>query len=586
MHPQLIVLGLALGLAPAPPGGPAAADGAYAVLRSAPPAPRAGCRVARAQGGELRAPLYSPDTATCPVARVASEEIALDELAAALATSHGAKGSKAGRGETTKGMDFAPTLERLIDVRLLVLEAKEMGLQELPDNRQAMEAFRASTLRTMLQTQASAATRPDPAEVDRLFKAAVKEWKLRSVMFEKEEDAAAFRKAVGKGGSFDALAKAAVADKKAQGGEPGFLPPRQLVPELAQAAGALKQGQLSPPVKLATGWVVLKLEGVRYPENATALEQARAQSLGERQHQAVRRFHEALVKKYATVDKKLLEQLDFEVGGEAGFQALAKDERVLVQIRGEPPITVAALAGEMSKKYFHGIAEPIKEHRLNPFKKDAFDLVVGARLFAREARERKLEESVGFKRRVEEYDRVLAFNTFLERVVLPGVKVSEDEVQARYEQRKALFSTPQLYRLDGLGFVGAKPAQAALDKLQGGTDLEWLRANGEGQLKPQDQKLRLEGALLSATTMPASLAKALTGARPGDYRLYATDDGAQHYVLRVADQVPPGVKPYADAREQLAREVQAEKVATAVKDYADRLRQVQAIDVLITRIVG
>ena len=63
----------------------------------------------------------------------------------------------------------------------------EMGLTEQPDFRQAMDAFRASTLRTTLQLQAAAGAKPDPAQVDALFKAAVKQWKVRSVMFDKED---------------------------------------------------------------------------------------------------------------------------------------------------------------------------------------------------------------------------------------------------------------------------------------------------------------------------------------------------------------------------------------------------------------
>jgi hypothetical protein len=247
---------------------------------------------------------------------------------------------------------------------------------------------------------------------------------------------------------------------------------------------------------------------------------------------------------------------------------------------------VADLTKEVASNFFHGIADPIKEHRVNKAKADTFDLVLGARLFAREARERQLDRRPEFRRRVEEFDRVLAFNTFLERVVVPEVKVTEADVQARYEARKGQLTTPQMYRLEGLGFASAAAAQAALDKLKTGTDLEWLRANGEGQLPPDAQQLAFQGALLSVNGLPPSLVKALTGARNGELRRYATDDGTQHYVLRVADQVAPGAQPYGDVREKLAREVEAEGLAAAVREYAGKLRKVQRIDVLIARIAG
>jgi hypothetical protein len=292
------------------------------------------------------------------------------------------------------------------------------------------------------------------------------------------------------------------------------------------------------------------------------------------------------VKRYATVDEKLLQGLDFEAAGEAGFQALAKDGRALAQIRGEKPITVGDLTIEVSKKFFHGIADPIKEKRVNKFKIDTFESMLGARLFAIEAKERKLDQAPEYRRKVAEYDRVLAFNTFIEKVIVPGVKVTEADAKALYERRKAQFTFPQMYRLDGLGFASAKTTESVLEKLKGGTDLEWLRANAEGQLPAEEQQFQLQGAPVSANTMPPSLVKVMTGAQRGDYRLYATDDGKQHYVIRVLEQVPPSAKPYADVREELAREVEGEKIVAGVKDYAAKLRSIQKVDVIITRIGG
>jgi hypothetical protein len=359
-----------------------------------------------------------------------------------------------------------------------------------------------------------------------------------------------------------------------------------MLPELARAANALKNGQVSPPVQVTGGWVVLKLEGVRYPEDKKARALARDQSLAEQQQKAVRKFHESLVKKYARVDEKLLRTIDFEANGEAGFQALAKDARVLAEIRGEKPITVGELTTEVSKKFFHGIADPIKEQRVNKFKIDTFEKMLGSRLFAIEASERKLDQRPVFQRRVAEYERVVAFSTFIERAIVPGIKVTEGEVQALYEKRKAQFTFPQMYRLDGIAFGSAKAAQGVFEKLKGGTDLEWLRANAEGQLKAEEQALGFAGSPVSVNTMPQSLVKALPGSQAGEYRLYASDDGKQHYVVRVVEQIPPTVKPYIDVRETLAREVEGDKISAAVRDYAAKLRAVQKVDVMITRIAG
>ena len=585
--PACLILATALPARAADPKKPASAPMSTAVILKSSPSPaRAGCKVAKEADGSFRAPLFSRESAECPIAVVASDEIHLVELADALGQAHMGEGSGARRGARPKGMDFRPPLDRLVDVRLIVNEAREMGLTELPEVRQALEAQKASTLRTMLQTQAAAGARPVAADVDRMVKASVKQWKIQSVLFEKEADAKAFRESVGKGGSFDKKARAVVAEGKAKGGEPGWVSRQQMLPELAHAANALQAGQVSQPIKIEKGFVVLKLDGVRYPKDEKVRAQAAAQSLAEQQFKAVRRFHESLVKKYAVVDEKLLASLDLEAGGEAGFTALTKDVRPLAQIQGEKPITVGELATEVSMKFFHGMADPIREKRVNKQKIDTFERMLGSRLFAIEARARKLDQSPEYRRQIAEFERAQAFDVFIQKVVVPDVKVSENEARALYEKRKASFSTPQMYRFEGLAFADGKAAQAAMEKLQAGTDLEFLRANGLGQVPPDKLQVPLDGALISVSGMPPSLARALTGARPGDYRLYATDDGAQHYVVRIRESVAPAVRPYEDVREQLGRELEGEKIVAAVRDYAGKLRKVQKVEILITGIAG
>ncbi|BDG09220.1 hypothetical protein AMPC_23330 [Anaeromyxobacter paludicola] len=582
--------GLLLGALPlfaAASPGTGKAPGAAAILQTAPSG-AADCQVTPGEGGELRAPLFSPKTAGCPIARVAGEDdpVLLGELADALGQAHMAGKSGARHGARPKDMDYKPTLDRLVDVRLLALEAKTMGLIDQPDARSALEAFKATTLRGMLQGQVTAKVKPDPAEVDKSFKAAVKQWKIRSVMFKQEAEAKRFREDLAKGKGFPELARAAVAAKKAEGGEPGYVSGKKLLPELAHATARLKQGEVSEPVKTTGGWVVLRIEGERYPKDAKALAEARAASLSSQQFKAIRRFYQELVKKYATVDEPLLKQLDFEARGEAGFQALAKDPRPLALIRGERPLTIADLTDDLSKKFFHGLDGPIKEHRVNPLKVDTFETLLGARLFAREAAERKLDQTAVFRAKVRQYERVLALNVFVEKVIVPGVKVTENEAKARYEKQKGELTVPAMYRLDGLGFKDRRTAEGAVQKLKGGTDLNWMRASADGQLDAEKQQLRFDGKVVSANGLPAGLAKVLSGAKNGEYRLFSSADGAEHYAVRVVEQVPPSVQPYADAREKLARELESEKIAAGLRDYAARLRKVQKVDVLITRIAG
>lgn len=556
---------------------------AYAFLKaSAGAAPS--CRTTPVDGQVVRASLFSPESERCPVAIVGDEPLALRDLAAVVEVGHLTRPSRAARGEAPE-MDLKPALERLITARLLIQEAREMGLDSTPDVRKAVEDFKASRLRSMLQDVAARGLKPDAAEVERLYRDAVREWKIKSVLLEKEADAKAFEAALEGGQGFDALAKKFVAEKKAKGGgKAEFVPPKRMLPEVRAVVEKAKPGVPTGLVRIPKGWIVLCVDGMRYPANdPAARRQAREISLARLRHEAVRRFYVALVEKYAKVDEALLKSLDFEAGGEKGFAALLEDKRPVATIAGEKPITVGDLGREISMKFFHGLESPIQQRRVNREKDAAFEKLLGTRLFAKEAALRKLEQRPELLLAVEEYERSVAFDVFVQKVLAPEVKVSEQEGLDYYEAHEADFTAPRMVRLDGIAFPTVADAQAALDKVKGGTDFSWLRSTAPGQIAPQKRSLELEGRTLSATGLPPELGKALTGATAGTYRLFAARED-EVWVIRVVEETPPATRPYAEVREEILKKLVADRLMAVMRDYADKLRKVRRVDVLVTRV--
>jgi parvulin-like peptidyl-prolyl isomerase len=553
------------------------------VLLKAAAADPSTCRATPMDDQLVRVALFSREAEECPVAVVGDETIPLRELAAALELGHLSRSPRRASPASRPEMDFTPALDRLIAARLLAQEAREV-LGDVPELRAQIDEFRASRLRAMLQRIAARGVKPDAVEVERLYRDAVREWKISSVLLDKEEDAKSFVGALRAGGRFEALARKSVAEKKGRGdGKAQFVSRRHMLPEILAAVQGAKRGDPVGPVRLSSGWVVLRLDGTRYPKDEAARAEARARSAARLEREAIRRFYLSLVKKHAVVDEALLKQLDFEVNGEKGFLELAKDERPLATIGGDKPLTVADLTREIATNFFHGIAGPIGQHRVNPHKQEAFERLLGSRLFAREAAVRKLVTRPELLRQVEERERALLFGAFVEKVIAPDVKVMEDEVLGAYERDKARYTAPEMYKLDGFAFADAREAQAALEKLKAGTDFAWLRSNAAGQVPPERRSLQLDGRTVSVTTLPRDLASALAGARSGEYRLYAANQ-AEVYVIRVVEHVPPTTQPYAEAREAIARKLFDEKLARAVGEYADKLRKAQRVDVLIARV--
>ena len=128
----------------------------------------------------------------------------------------------------------------------------------------------------------------DPAELERVYKDMVREWKVRSVLIYQEANAKAFQASLKAGKRFEALAKQAVADKKGEWTDKAeFLPRAKMLPQILAALSGVKPGQVSPSAKVDEGWAIMEVQDVRYPEDPAARAQAEKVVLSEAQKKAL-----------------------------------------------------------------------------------------------------------------------------------------------------------------------------------------------------------------------------------------------------------------------------------------------------------
>ncbi len=543
---------------------PAASDGAqmYAYLVT--------------DGKQSKYSLFAPEAAPTPIAKVDDEVVRLEELSDALFDAHRDRRDGAARDH-----DFKPVLDRILDMKLMAAEAREMGLDELPAVKQAIEAEQESQLIQRVRGGATREVKPDPKVEERFYQDAVREWKLRSLLFAKGEDAKAFTTQLKAKKDFAEIGKKAVAEKKATGTtEATFVGPGAMLPQVLTAVARLKVGSYDV-VKVNDGWAVVQVVGVRYPENAQARAQAKAKALEAARQKAAIRLYEELAARYAKTDKKLLKRVDFEAK-KPGFAALRKDKRVLARIAGEEPLTVGDLAAGLEQKFFHGMDDPIKQHRANPAKEEVFHTLLRRRLVLQEARRHKLADRADFKRYMDRFTEATLFSAYLERVVMPSVKVSEQEGEKYYAEHKADFTVPAMYRLDSIVFEKAKDAESAFQKLRAGTDFKWMRANATGQVKEDKRVAQLDGTVVSANALPPALKAQLAGAKLGDFRMQEIE--GQFFVVRVASMTPGSEQPFAQVREAIGKKLIAQNLNKAIREAGEKLRGTHQVAIYVARI--
>ncbi len=525
---------------------------------------------------QLRVPLFASEFATTPVARVDGDVVTAADLAAALEGAHGQHetGAKAG------AKDFLPMLERLVDVKLIVAEARDSELDQLPEVKEKIQKVEETRLKDILRGRVLQAVQVDRAKLKRDREAATVEYRIHSLNFDSQEDAKLVAAGMRAGSPFAEVARRLAAEKKARDLGEGSVSGSALGPVFGPVLRRTKPAAVTPPTKESGTWIVAQLIEVKRREDASAGAAAEEGQIAAAREQALHRYFERLSKQNAKVDRKLLHSLDWDAP-KPGAAALAQDKRVIAKLSGGARITVADLTEELERLFWHGLADAAGKNRIGPKVQPAFDSVLFRALLLQEAARQNLRESDEFKRPVRAAIEKLLFDAFLKEAIAPTIQVSDDEVRKYYEAHKQEYATPALVRLEGLAFSNPTAAQVAMARLKAGTDFKWLRSNAEGTVPEEAQKLRFEGAPVTTSSLPEGLAKAISGAKEGDYRLYQGD--GESYVVQLVKDFPPGQLPIDDATKGIRSKLFAGKVGQAIKEWADKVRPHHDVQLYVAR---
>jgi peptidyl-prolyl cis-trans isomerase C len=154
----------------------------------------------------------------------------------------------------------------------MMLVAKAAEAKKLADNsefKQRLAYYRNKILMDLLlQSEAKAAT--SDAAMHQLYEEASKqiagqqEVRARHILVKSEEEAKAIIAELKNGADFAELAKQKSTDPgAAEGGDLGYFPKDEMVPEFADAAFKLEKGQISDPVRTRFGWHIIRVEDKR-----------------------------------------------------------------------------------------------------------------------------------------------------------------------------------------------------------------------------------------------------------------------------------------------------------------------------------
>jgi parvulin-like peptidyl-prolyl isomerase len=523
----------------------------------------------------LKVPLFNPAFANVPVAEVNDEGISMEELLGAIGAMHMGKEEQ----KTTARKSYSDILNRLINIKLMVQEAYNIGLDQLPEIKNLVNQFEKATLKEILFAQRTKDVKVDENEVEKLYREMIKEWKITPARFTKEDDAKKMEMEIRGGGNFDLLMEKALKDGPAQGSKESiFVRASGINPMIAKAAGEMKTGAISSVIPVDGGFAIFRLEDVVFPENAETRKQAWKDMYNRAKQQELNKFRKELFEKYVKINDKLLKQLDFEAP-KPGFAKMLEDKRTVAEIKGEKPVTVGDLAHGLNEKFFHGIASPIREKKVNVLKSNILIEVIAKSLIVKEALQQGIDKTSEYQYKVKEYRETVVFGTFVENVVRRDVNVTENEGKKYYSEHLKEYTYPAMVRINGLAFKTMEAAQACIDKLRQGVDYKWLKTTADGQLPDDTPNLmKFAGELVAVTSLPDDLGKVLAGVHSDDYRIFS-DSPTHYYALQIKEHIPPQEMPYKEARQTVIGKVYGENLKKVMDDWTNKLRDASVVKI-------
>jgi peptidylprolyl isomerase len=225
-------------------------------------------------------------------------------------------------------------LDRLVRTelfrRVLLAEARAKGWDKRPEAIARMERAREQALVSAYVDELS---RPAPGypsetelraayEANKVEFTLPRRYRVAQIYVAAEDKAAQLaQQARAPKADFAALARASSehAESAARGGDMGWLADGQMLPEVARALGGMKPGEVSAPVRSASGWHIVKLLETREPETRSfeelRAELAAALRLRRAQENERRHYDELLRKSPIAVNEVALIKLKDSLAG-------------------------------------------------------------------------------------------------------------------------------------------------------------------------------------------------------------------------------------------------------------------------------
>jgi parvulin-like peptidyl-prolyl isomerase len=455
-------------------------------------------------------------------------------------------------------LNLSQFVQRLIDDRLIVQEARRMGMQDYPEVQQAIQAYilRESVVRLHDDEIVKKVTVTDE-EVKSFYKKNYEQFVLGIIRVDTEEKAREILQQLQGGKDFQELAREYSPDPSQKDAGEVTLRRSSLNPAIDEAISNLRPGEFTGIVDVGNKFYIIKLISRKEaPEEGlesvkSNIERAvRKQKERERSDEYLKYLRKQIP---VQMNDEIFSSINLSEPSE--MEKLSQDERTLIQVNGFT-LTVRDFVSLM-KSY------PKKS------KDTVLDGWIEQKLVDREALDRHYEKQKDFSQMVDRYENQLLKNTFINRVIVPQIVLSDEALKEYYLSHQESFMKPPTFKIQQITVKTLQDAEDIINDLKNGAEFSWLAKNRSvDSAAPEGGNL----GWLTKAEMPEPVRKVIETLKPGDISPTLKIDSF-YRIIQLLDKKDGEVEEFAKVKEAVRRAAFEEQVNNILNGYIDQLKK-------------
>jgi len=372
-------------------------------------------------------------------------------------------------------VDYYKILNDMIDDRLIVQEAIKMDFDRTPEFTGDYNLFKLNLSLYMLKKEEIIGKiRVTDEEMQKRYIALYESVRLRHLFTRDQRKGERIIEAIREGADFISLVEKESEDSeeiKKKGGELGFKRKDELPKEIADAAFAMKEGEISGLLRIENGFHIIRLEERKMPEGEIPegyRKRIERLFFSEKEKERNREYLTQLREKTKiSIDEDALKSIksEDEFDGGKGIVAMVEGESIK---RDE--ILVRLRSGPAAKT----------EDETDKLKRIAIDSLINQKLLDLEVVRKNYEQDKDFKYSLSITRDAILNKLFRNRIIASAVRLDDEEIKKYYEDNRESFKEPDQIRINTIQIKAKEKADRIIDELKRGADFDVVAADMSG----------------------------------------------------------------------------------------------------------